>query len=208
MVIFRYYDKEKRVDHVWYDSSNVLYSECDDLVDSFKTVRVTFKNGDTYQYKDVDVNDYVMFETGGADASNGKAFYKYIRKYDFVKLDRIPPEKINEMLDEYKKIKAGQILKERTENEVKEEDWHLKVGDECDYYCQLAGGNTLFHAKVTDVFPDGATYYLKEVLPEGSNDVPKDAIFTDNENHERRTTHEYDGVEYEIKIGIADIIRK
>ena len=129
MVIFRYYDKEKRVDHVWYDSSNVLYSECDDLVDSFKTVRVTFKNGDTYQYKDVDVNDYVMFETGGADASNGKAFYKYIRKYDFVKLDRIPPEKIAEMLEEYKKIKAGQTSEENAGEKAHDDDPEKSVPD-------------------------------------------------------------------------------
>ena len=49
------------VDKVWYDSSNVLYSECDDITDGLKVLRVTFKNGRTYQYYDVNVHDYLLF---------------------------------------------------------------------------------------------------------------------------------------------------
>ena len=90
MITFRYYDEEKKVDHVWYDSSNILYSECDDIPDSLKTLRITFKGGDTYRYDDVDVNDYVLFASGGPDASNGKAFNRFIRKYKYEKIDKIP----------------------------------------------------------------------------------------------------------------------
>ena len=61
MILFRYYDEEKKLDRLWYDSSNVFYSECEDGDSAKKVLRVVFKNGATYQYSDVDVNDYVMF---------------------------------------------------------------------------------------------------------------------------------------------------
>ena len=35
---------ENDLDRTWYDSSNVLYSECDDVTDGLKVLRVTFKN--------------------------------------------------------------------------------------------------------------------------------------------------------------------
>ena len=79
MIIFRYYDEEARVDHAWYDSSNVVYSECEDKVDELKVLRVVFKNGATYIYKNVNVNDYLMFMAGGLDGSNGKALNKFIK---------------------------------------------------------------------------------------------------------------------------------
>ncbi|MBP5177678.1 MAG: KTSC domain-containing protein, partial [Clostridia bacterium] len=79
MILFRDYNEEKKLDRVWFDSSNVVYSECDDNVDDLKTLRVVFKTGDLYQYKDVDVKDYLMFIAGGTQGSNGKAFYKFIR---------------------------------------------------------------------------------------------------------------------------------
>ena len=48
MVIYRDYNQETRLDRIWYDSSNILYSECDDKLNELKTLRVTFKNGATY----------------------------------------------------------------------------------------------------------------------------------------------------------------
>jgi len=87
---------ENDLDKVWYDSSNILYSECDDKENQLKTVRVTFKNGATYQYKDVAVNDYLMFRES---LSTGKAFIQYIKKYDFEKLDN---KDTTQLLTEYK----------------------------------------------------------------------------------------------------------
>jgi hypothetical protein len=98
MVICRDYNGEKRLDRVWYESSNILYSECDDNVNSLKTLRVTFKNGATYEYSDVDVNDYLMFLNGGLDGSNGKALNKFIKpKCKFERLnDKDPVTVLNE----------------------------------------------------------------------------------------------------------------
>ena len=47
--ILNYYNNKTHIDKVWYDSSNVLYSECDDIENDYKNVRVTFNNGSTYE---------------------------------------------------------------------------------------------------------------------------------------------------------------
>lgn len=77
MILHRVYENKK--DRVWYESSNIVYSECDDNENDLKTLRVTFKNGSTYQYENVDVNNYVLFVHGGLDGSNGKALNKFIK---------------------------------------------------------------------------------------------------------------------------------
>lgn len=106
MVLFRYYDKDKKIDRAWFDSSNIIYSECDDNENALKTLRIVFKKGDLYEYKDVDVNDYLMFMHGGLDGSNGKAFYKFIKpKYEVEKKEPISLQWINDELSKYREIK-------------------------------------------------------------------------------------------------------
>jgi hypothetical protein len=103
MYIFRQYDADKRLDRAWYSSSNIVYSECDDNLNALKTLRVTFKNGATYEYKDVDVNDYLMFMNGGLDGSNGKALNKFIKpKYEFEKLENL---NVEELMKECEKLR-------------------------------------------------------------------------------------------------------
>lgn len=97
---------ENDVDKAWYNSSNVIYSECIDKEGELKTVKVVFKNGGTYQYKNVNVNDYLMFRE---DSSQGKAINKFIKKYEFEKLEMT---NINDIENEYK------LLLERIENET------------------------------------------------------------------------------------------
>lgn len=93
-------------DKCWYDSSNVLYSECNDKTNELKEVKVVFKNGSTYLYKDVKVQDYLMFREA---SSNGKAFFKYIKNYEFEKLEPSNVDKLKEELN--------QLLIEITEQE-------------------------------------------------------------------------------------------
>lgn len=116
MVIFRDYDEEKRLDRVWYDSSNILYSECDDNLNDFKTLRVTFKNGATYEYKDVDVNDYVLFVHGGLDGSNGKTLNKVIKpKYEFERLQNLNVDEILADMERLKSAKSPEPEKSESE---------------------------------------------------------------------------------------------
>ena len=113
MVLFRYYDKENKIDRAWYESSNIIYSECDDNENDFKTLRIVFKKGDQYEYKKVDVNDYLMFMAGGLDGSNGKAFFKYIKpKYEFEKLTPVDLDFLKNEMERFKELKKS---KEETE---------------------------------------------------------------------------------------------
>ena len=104
MVLFRNYDEKERIDRVWYNSSNIVYTECLDIPDSLKTLTVIFKNGKRYQYKDVDVFDYLMFMQGGLDGSNGKALNKYIiPKYECKKLEDVSSDYAQLLLENYQK---------------------------------------------------------------------------------------------------------
>lgn len=119
MLSFRYYDPEERIDRVWYDSTNLLYSECDDNVDDYKTLRVTFKNGQTYLYEKVDVNDYVLFAHGGTDASNGKAFWKVIRpKYEGKKIGEKTEKEILDLLEYYMEKKKAMLEQKNSGGET------------------------------------------------------------------------------------------
>ena len=73
------YDKDKKTDKAWFDSSNILYGECKDNENEFKTVKIVFKNGSQYIYYDVNVNDWIKFRES---TSQGKAINQYISKKD------------------------------------------------------------------------------------------------------------------------------
>lgn len=97
------------VDKVWYDSSNVLYSECDDITDGLKVLRVTFKNGRTYQYYDVNVHDYLLFRE---NASQGVALNKFIKQY---RCERIDDLNVDDIQSELEKLNASESLKTKNE---------------------------------------------------------------------------------------------
>jgi hypothetical protein len=124
MIIHRDYDQEKRLDRVWYNSSNVFYSECEDVVDDYKILRVVFNNGATYEYKNVDVNDYVMFVRGGLDGSNGRALNKYIKpKCECERIEDLGKEKLTEELNRLlEEKKQKKLLEEQEKQETNESD--------------------------------------------------------------------------------------
>lgn len=85
------------IDKAWYDSSNIVYTECVDNENRPKTLRVVFSNGTQYQYEDVDVRDYLLLRE---DSSQGKALNRLIKekKYEYKKLENADLEAINEEL--------------------------------------------------------------------------------------------------------------
>ena len=97
------------VDKVWYDSSNVLYSECDDITDGLKVLRVTFKNGRTYQYYDVNVHDNLLFRE---NASQGVALNKFIKQY---RCERIDDLNVDDIQSELEKLNASESLKTKND---------------------------------------------------------------------------------------------
>lgn len=103
------------IDKCWYESSNIIYSECFDKKDSYKDLIIVFKDGRAYKYKDVIVQDYLLFRS---NESQGKALNKYIitkfmgqNKYQFEKLD-------NYNITEIEKEKQN-LLEERELNKTK-----------------------------------------------------------------------------------------
>lgn len=77
MLKFKFYDTETRVEKCWYDSTNIIYSECFDYENEYKDLNIVFKEGRTYLYKKINVNDYVAFRNA---TSQGSALSKYITK--------------------------------------------------------------------------------------------------------------------------------
>lgn len=90
MILKKVYDNEKHVEKVWFESGSVFYSEfVEHENDNFGELFVTFKNGGTYHYLNVDmIHDYTMFKAGGTDGSHGKALNQFIKKnYQFEKCE-------------------------------------------------------------------------------------------------------------------------
>lgn len=94
MLKFSYY-KDDVIDKAWFDSSNIVYAECDESETQYKTVRVVFKNGSTYQYDDVIVSDWVYFKNA---ESQGKALNERFKKggYKYTKIDDADLNKLEE----------------------------------------------------------------------------------------------------------------
>lgn len=101
-IILQKYDVNERKEYSWYNSSNVLYSICIDVENDLKQLIVVFKNGSAYCYKDVDVNDYLLFSRGGLDGSQGKSLNKYIKpKYECEKINNFDIDSLKKKLDEF-----------------------------------------------------------------------------------------------------------
>lgn len=86
--IFGFYSKKNGIDteRMWYQSSNIKYSECIDNDNDLKTLKVVFSNGTQYEYKKVDVRDYLLFKNA---ASQGKALNEFVKPkgYEYEKLE-------------------------------------------------------------------------------------------------------------------------
>lgn len=118
-IIFNKYIDNK--DHTWYDSTNVIYSLCYDSSTEKKNVKIVFKNGRTYLYKDVDVNDYVAFR---CSESHGKGVNQYIvKKYSGIRLPDTDIDKLNKLKDEF--IDNNELTEKAFSNLA----YHLSVND-------------------------------------------------------------------------------
>jgi hypothetical protein len=96
MLKFSYYIDNK-VDKAWFNSSNIVYGECDESDTQYKTVRIVFKNGSTYQYENVLVADWVTFKNA---ESQGKALNEHFKKAGY-KYQRIDDANLNAIEEEY-----------------------------------------------------------------------------------------------------------
>ena len=117
MLIISNYDESSLKEKAWFESSNIVYSEYVEKTDRNEgDLYVTFKNGATYKYKNVQITpDYVMFKHGGLDGSHGKALNTHIKsKYEF------------ERVDDKDLIKLESEKEKLIENKKKDMDKHIE----------------------------------------------------------------------------------
>lgn len=133
MIIYNKYINSR--DYTWYDSSNIYYSECVDTHSDTKTLKITFKGGRTYLYKDVSVADYLIFRNA---ESNGKAFNTNIKKYECVRLPDLIIEDLEKKREEFQN--EGVAIEEAMSNlqyhmDINEDtrEFRLKLNDKVIY---------------------------------------------------------------------------
>lgn len=92
------YNIKKKVEEVWYDSSNVVHSKFVEYEDTNSgDLYVVFKGGKQYLYKNVSYQDYFSFKRGLTDGSSGKSLNDYIiKKYPGVKVEDV---NLSELMD-------------------------------------------------------------------------------------------------------------
>lgn len=102
MILKKKYLEKEKIQKVWYESSMIVYSEMkEDEYENKGDLTVVFKNGSAYVYKDVKLEDYILFIGGGTDASQGKTLNKIIKgKYEYYRTDDRDLNKLNEELAE------------------------------------------------------------------------------------------------------------
>lgn len=101
-----------KVDHTWYDSSNVVYSSCYDSETENKALKIVFKGGRTYLYRDVAVEDYVLFKNTSSSGSG--VISNITSKYKGVRLSDTSMEKLNELRESFEN--DNKIIEEANTN--------------------------------------------------------------------------------------------
>ena len=94
MSVIKRTEKENGIIECLIDSSNILLSEYNKPK---KTLKITFKAGTQYLYKEVIERDYVRFEVS---ESQGSVFNKTMRKYEFDKLEKVDTTELLEQINE------------------------------------------------------------------------------------------------------------
>ena len=96
MAVVKRTEREDGIIECLIDSSNILMSEYDKPK---KTLKLTFKAGTQYLYKEIIERDYVRFEVS---ESQGSVFNKTMRKYEFEKLEKVDTSELLERIKENK----------------------------------------------------------------------------------------------------------
>lgn len=127
MIIKKIYDESSRTQKVWYDSKMIAYSEMvEDEYENKGNLFITFRNGATYVYKNVDFMDYILFLSGGIDASQGKTLNKVIKtKYEYEKVNGLSIEEIQERLRQAEDEENTAKSEEKANNNEKEKTYFI-----------------------------------------------------------------------------------
>lgn len=122
----------------WYDSTNTLFSKCYDNPGEYKVVKIIFKNGRTYLYKDVTASDYIAFRDA---ESNGQSFTKYIKKYSATRIQDTDLDKLNELRE--KLVSQDQEIQD---TKVSELGYVIEYCDSTGEFALKLGGKVIYRA--------------------------------------------------------------
>ena len=136
MLLKKVYNEETKTEKAWFDSTMFFYTKAVEYDDrNCVDLYVTFKNGATYKYKEVSLEDYVLLVAGGTDASQGKTLNKIIKpKYEFERVEDMSIQLLTEELDE---LKRSELYKENDKYITYFVSGHRDItNDEFEYYYQ------------------------------------------------------------------------
>lgn len=176
---------ENDIDKAWYDSSTVFYSECEDKENELKTVKVVFKNGSTYLYKGVNVNDYLLFRE---DSSQGKALHRILKGYEY---EKIANTDINLLIEEYDKL-----IQKACDSQINKETYVISAFPGC--------GKTTAYERLKgkyDIIDLESSFFDKNDFPQNYVNAIKDnigkvdVIFISSHDKVRKQLQE-EGIEY------------
>lgn len=129
---------ENSQEFCFFDSSNVIFCKCYDNPGDAKVLKIVFKDGRTYLYKDVDVNDYIAFRDS---QSNGNEFAKRIRKYACTRIQDTDMGKLDEM-----KARFIEDSREIRETKVSELGYVIEYCDETGEFVLKVGDKVIYSA--------------------------------------------------------------
>lgn len=129
---------ENNQEFCWLDSSNIIFSKCYDNPGELKVVKIIFKDGRTYLYRDVNVNDYISFRDA---ESNGQAFIKHIKKYSATRIQDTDLDKLEEM-----KQKFMDSNQEIQETKVSDLGYVIEYCDETGEFVLKIGEKVIYSA--------------------------------------------------------------
>lgn len=126
-----------KIEYLWYDSSNLVFSACYDNDNGSKALKVVFKGGRTYLYRDVDVEDYMRFtRTSG---SNGALFNtEIVKKYKGVRIADANLDEIEKLKDDVK------TEDDKIDTALSQFDYMLEINDETGEFRLSMGGKPIY----------------------------------------------------------------
>ncbi|MCD8208311.1 MAG: KTSC domain-containing protein [Bacteroidales bacterium] len=127
------------VDHTWYDSTNVVYSKCYDSHTPTNTLKIVYKDGRTYLFKDVDTSDYILFKN--AESTGKGCNVNITKKYKGVRITDTDMEALANLMDGF--INGE---KEADETPMSQLTYHIDYIEETGEFNLSLNGKVIYSA--------------------------------------------------------------
>lgn len=136
----RYINKEL---HCWYDSSNLIYSKCYDSDGDTVNLKIVFKGGRTYLYRDVKKQDFMAMI---ASPSSGDGFNNHIKKYNCARLTDTDLKELSDFRESL--VNADRDLDSTPSAQLM---YRLEVCEDTGEFVLYCGANPIFRGVENEV---------------------------------------------------------